>query len=64
MVMNYVVFLTRDMTSDLSEKSDLLLESLKHDPPENIKNSGILWCFQGDQKGTSGRKWLNNNFIK
>ena len=35
--MNCVVFLTRDMTSDSSEKSDLLLESLKRDSPENIE---------------------------
>ena len=29
------------------------------DPPENIRKQKVFWCFQGDQKGTSGRKSLN-----
>ena len=26
------------------------------DPPENIRKILFSWCFQGDQKGTLGRK--------
>ena len=26
------------------------------DSPENIRKPSIFWCFQGDQKGTLGRK--------
>ena len=26
------------------------------DPPENIRKSKVFWYFQGDQKGTLGRK--------
>ena len=28
------------------------------DPPENIKKPLVFWCFQGDQKGTLGKKGL------
>ena len=28
------------------------------DPPENIRKPLVFWCFQGDQKGTLGRKGL------
>ena len=28
------------------------------DPPENIRKPKVFWCFQGDQKGTLGRKGL------
>ena len=28
------------------------------DHPENIRKPKIFWCFQGDQKGTLGRKGL------
>ena len=28
------------------------------DPPENIRKPKVFWCFQGDQKGTFGRKGL------
>ena len=31
-------------------------------PPENIRKL-VFWCFQGDQKGTLGRKGLINSFI-
>ena len=27
-------------------------------PPENIRNLSVFWCFQGDQKGTLGKKGL------
>ena len=30
------------------------------DPSENIRNSLVFWCFQGDQKGTLERKGLNH----
>ena len=36
------------------------------DPPENIRKVKIFWCYQGDQKGTSGRKGLregNKEFV-
>ena len=29
------------------------------DPPENIRKPLVFGCFQGDQKGTLGRKGLN-----
>ena len=29
------------------------------DPPENIRKPWVFWRFQGDQKGTMGRKVLN-----
>ena len=29
------------------------------DPPENIRKPLVFCCFQGDQKGTFGRKGLN-----
>ena len=28
------------------------------DPPENIRKPKVFGCFQGDQKGTLGRKGL------
>ena len=28
------------------------------DPPENIRKPLVFGCFQGDQKGTLGRKGL------
>ena len=31
---------------------------LPFDPPESIRKSLILWCFQGDQKGTLGKNGL------
>ena len=31
------------------------------DPPENIRKPLVLGCFQGDQKGTSGRYGLSND---
>ena len=31
------------------------------DPPENIRKPKVFWCFQVDQKGTLGRKWLTKN---
>ena len=30
------------------------------DPYENIRKPLVFWCFQGDQKGTLGRKELIN----
>ena len=27
-------------------------------PPENIRKLFVFWCFQGDQKGKLGRRWL------
>ena len=32
------------------------------DPPENIRKRKVFSCFQGDQKGTLGRKGLNMLF--
>ena len=29
------------------------------DPPETIRKPLVFWCFEGDQKGTLGRKGLN-----
>ena len=29
-----------------------------YDPPENIRKPKVFCCFQGDQKGTLGRKGL------
>ena len=29
-------------------------------PPKNISKPKVLWCFQGDRKGTLGRKRLTN----
>ena len=31
------------------------------DPPENIRKPKVFGCFQGDQKGTLGRKGLTND---
>ena len=28
------------------------------DPPKNITKPKVFWCFQGDQKGTYGKKGL------
>ena len=33
------------------------------DPPENIRKPMVFWCFQGDQKGTFGRKSLTLLFL-
>ena len=33
------------------------------DSPENIGKPKIFWCFQGDQKGTLGRKGLISNYF-
>ena len=33
------------------------------DPPENIRKPKVFSCFQGDQKGTLGRKGLNTSEI-
>ena len=33
------------------------------DPPENIRKPKVFLCFQGDQKGTSGRKGLKILFM-
>ena len=32
------------------------------DPPENIRKPKVFWCFQGDLKGTLGRKEFTPNF--
>ena len=31
------------------------------DLPENIRKSKVFWYFQGDQKGTLGRKGSNSS---
>ena len=33
------------------------------DPPENIRKPKVFWCFQGDQKGTLGRKGLTVKYF-
>ena len=33
------------------------------DPLENIRKPLVFWCFQGDQNGTLGSKWLNQTGI-
>ena len=35
----------------------------RFDPPENIRKPLVFRYFQGDQKGTSGRKGLNLDTI-
>ena len=37
----------------------LFLPMFPSDPPETIRKPKVFWCFQGDQKGTLGRKVLN-----
>ena len=32
------------------------------DPPENIRKPKAFLCFQGDQKGTLGRKGLTRKY--
>ena len=38
----------------------LFLPMFPFDPPENIRKPLVFWCFQGDQKGTLGRKGLSS----
>ena len=33
------------------------------DPPVNFRKPKVFWCFQGDQKGTLGRKGLIYNSL-
>ena len=39
----------------------LFLPMFPFDPLENIRKPLVFWCFQGDQKGTLGRKGLRRS---
>ena len=41
----------------------LFFPMLPFDPPENIRKPSVFWCFQGDQKGTLGRKGLKHLYL-